>query len=470
MVPSSVIPGAGLVWVEAVMTVMDGRGVDRLVARCDRIKNLGESYERGLVIFNDMTETFDRLVQFDLGAPLYPAGRPFPVDVDGEKYYYFPSWYPSPLTRVKADLKHITDANSYEGFTCLVAGSRYDKDAPRIDRGRGGRLSYAWKAGTPPLDYKQQKELIASGRMNPGEGLLHLTDVDTGAEIEGHSGSVYWNEFRRRWIMIAQKNVGEVWYAEGDTPVGPWVYAKKIVSHDRYTFYWPGHFPFFDQEGGRLIYFGGTYTDMFSGSPEKTPRYNYNQIMYRLRLDDPRLLLPVPIYQVRTAEGRVRYVTREGVEAQNLWDRIEAIPFLALPPHRAREAFLPFFDDDQDGTCHDEARQQSAGIRPRPVFYALPAEPDTSDLTHTGAAKGARVNFIWEQQRSPAVVPLYEYRRGARGTRSYSADPDLKDATLRRSTRPICRVWRNPMSLLVLDRKAKPVPIAVAPSAGFPRR
>jgi hypothetical protein len=40
--------------------------------------------------------------------------------------------------------------------------------------------------------------------------------------------------------------------------------------------------PFFDQAGGRIIYFEGTYTDTFSGKPVITPRYNYNQLMYRL--------------------------------------------------------------------------------------------------------------------------------------------------------------------------------------------
>ena len=37
------------------------------------------------------------------------------------------------------------------------------------------------------------------------------------------------------------------------------------------------------------MYFEGTYTDAFSAAKSKTPRYNYNQVMYRLRLDDPRL-------------------------------------------------------------------------------------------------------------------------------------------------------------------------------------
>ncbi len=38
-----------------------------------------------------------------------------------------------------------------------------------------------------------------------------------------------------------------------------------------------------------MIYLEGTYTDSFTNAPEKTPRYTYNQVMYRLQLDDPRL-------------------------------------------------------------------------------------------------------------------------------------------------------------------------------------
>ncbi|MBP86631.1 MAG: hypothetical protein CMJ64_07945 [Planctomycetaceae bacterium] len=46
-----------------------------------------------------------------------------------------------------------------------------------------------------------------------------------------------------------------------------------------------------DKDGGRVIFFEGTYTNMFSGNNDQTPRYNYNQIMYKLDLSDPRLRL-----------------------------------------------------------------------------------------------------------------------------------------------------------------------------------
>ena len=83
--------------------------------------------------------------------------------------------------------------------------------------------------------------------------------------------------------------LGEVYYAEAPELTGPWLRAKKIVTHYKYSFYNPVQHPFIDQAGGRVIYFEGTYAETFSGNPVATPRYDYNQIMYRLDLSDPRL-------------------------------------------------------------------------------------------------------------------------------------------------------------------------------------
>ena len=85
------------------------------------------------------------------------------------------------------------------------------------------------------------------------------------------------------------ERTGSVCYAEAGAPVGPWNRAVKIVGHKDYNFYNVVQHSFFGRENGRIIYFEGTYTAAFSAAKEQTPRYDYNQIMYRLRLDDPRL-------------------------------------------------------------------------------------------------------------------------------------------------------------------------------------
>jgi hypothetical protein len=63
----------------------------------------------------------------------------------------------------------------------------------------------------------------------------------------------------------------------------------KIIHHDDYSFYNVVTHHFFNQQRGRVIYVEGTYVDSFSAAKAKTPHYNYNQVMYRVHLDDPRL-------------------------------------------------------------------------------------------------------------------------------------------------------------------------------------
>lgn len=45
---------------------------------------------------------------------------------------------------------------------------------------------------------------------------------------------------------------------------------------------------FFD-DGLPILTFEATFTEQFADSPVPVPRYDYNQVMYRLDLDDARL-------------------------------------------------------------------------------------------------------------------------------------------------------------------------------------
>ena len=56
--------------------------------------------------------------------------HPFRGDVEGQEYIYFPSPYPD--TRVKAIYGKVSDPFSCEAYTCLVAGTRYNKTAPKL--------------------------------------------------------------------------------------------------------------------------------------------------------------------------------------------------------------------------------------------------------------------------------------------------------------------------------------------------
>lgn len=313
------IPGEGMKWLFGLMTLADHSGHERLLARYYRMKGLDEVFETGLALFDDDVRVFRRLVEFPKDTKIGPDGRPFRVSVRGKDYYYFSSPYPLPCIRVKADWDEVQHIENYEAYTCYAPGK-----GSLPERDADGKLVCGWKQNSFPMTWEEQKKLIASGKLSTKEAMWQLRDIDTGEPIEASAG-VYWNAYRNRWIAILQKNVGAVYFAEGDTPVGPWVYAKKVMQHDNYTFYWPTQHPFFDQDGGRIIYFEGTYTDSFSSARTRTPRYNYNQLMYRLRLDDDRLRLPAPVYRLRGGEYRMR----DGVYD---WSKVESLDFFALPP------------------------------------------------------------------------------------------------------------------------------------------
>ena len=83
--------------------------------------------------------------------------------------------------------------------------------------------------------------------------------------------------------------LGTLWYAEADSPEGPWGSAVEILSHENYTFYNPRLHAELTPPESPILLFEGTYTAMFAEQPAKTPRYDYNQVLYRLDLDDNRL-------------------------------------------------------------------------------------------------------------------------------------------------------------------------------------
>ena len=293
------LPAPGVVWLGGIVVVPDtARQRDRMIAGYERRKGLVGLLERGIMAYDDTSETFKVIKTLPLdGKLLYPRGQPLHVKhADGAEYVYFA--HPYPLTRVRNHWDHVIEPTAYETFTCLKPGAKYDKANPALDRDAAGKLVYAWKRDTDAVGPAEQAELIKAGKIKPDEAWLQLKDVETGEPVMAHAGTVRWNAYRKRYVMIFTQiygkasNLGEVWYAEADAPEGPWTHARKVATHPTYSFYNPAHHAFFDQDGGRVIFFEGTYTAEFSGAPFPTPRYNYNQIMYRLDLSDPRLKMP----------------------------------------------------------------------------------------------------------------------------------------------------------------------------------
>lgn len=278
--------GPGVVWLDGVCVVPDASGRDHLIGHYSRREGLARQLAHGLAEFDPGAGKFETLVELPESTHLHPLGQATRIrSEDGVEYVYFANPYPS--VRVRATFEAVCDPRQYEGFAPTDAGTEAAGEPPAS--------GYSWQRGVEPLTTAEERKLIESGRLSARQAHWQTIDAATGERVLLHAGSVRWNAHRRRFVMIAVQHfgkpsfLGEVWYAEAARPEGPWTKGVRIVTHDKYSFYNPTHHDFFDEDGGRLIYFEGTYTHTFSGNPVPTPRYDYNQIMYRLDLDDPRL-------------------------------------------------------------------------------------------------------------------------------------------------------------------------------------
>jgi hypothetical protein len=273
----------GVIWIFALFTVPDAAGLEKLAGHYSRRQGLGGEFEQGIAVFDDATATFVPAKQLPLTETWRrPVGHPIVHDVAGVRWLLFGS--PNPNVRVPATLADALDPAKYEAFTCAKADGT-------PDLGADGKPAWRWQTALPPTGSKEERAWVEAGELAaPDARFLPADASDAAKRVTLHTGSVRWNAYRKKWVLLAGQiggtsHLGEVWYAEADAPTGPFTKAVKVASHGKQTFYNVSHHAFFDRDGGRTIHFEGTYTNEFSGNPYQTPRYNYNQVLYRLNLD-----------------------------------------------------------------------------------------------------------------------------------------------------------------------------------------
>jgi len=262
------------IWISG-LSVLD----DELYAFYAQMRSLGEKISSGYLRWDDRKERFEIVQTFD-------AKRDWRF-IDGHTVQH-EGWLLGnnpPNVRVRADAKSLLVAERYEAFTCLDA-------AGKVKRNLDGRPDYRWQRELPPITSTVESRLVQEGALKIEEA--HFLPLDEAAKPAVLvSGSVRWNAYRKRWVGIFGRKggkdslLGEIVYAESDAPNGPFRRVVKVCDHPNYTFYNPVHHAFLDRS--TAIYFEGTYTAEFSGNPDKTPLYNYNQLLYKLDLADPRL-------------------------------------------------------------------------------------------------------------------------------------------------------------------------------------
>ena len=243
--PIARMPGNGPTWLTGVVSLQDKTGTEHLVAFYRKITPPLKPYEAGLCVWSDASQSFEHLLTVWKESDDAPNPA---LLVDGH-----PTFWTDP-----------------QGVRWLLFGN----PLPRV------RL---------PATFEVWQDMSQWRNLQPQKTLKSAVD---GALIEPHSGSIAWNGYRHRWVSVFMQKFGKpsafgtLWYAESDLPTGPWGPAVEILSHDNYTFYNPRLHPEFTLPDEPVLLFEGTYTAEFADRPEPTPRYNYNQILYRLDLND----------------------------------------------------------------------------------------------------------------------------------------------------------------------------------------
>lgn len=397
--------------------------------------------------------TFDSKKPYDIAQVLAPYHNTFKVKENGKSWFYFTNPYPT--LRVPANESDLTDPGSYRVFTPLQAGSSWDPQSPSFKRDENNEVEWGWETLTPPVTDLREATLVENGSLAKSRGIHHLRDKQTGDSVDTLGGSVYWNPHRQKWVMMGTElrgstsNLGEVWYAEADSPLGPWVYAQKIITHDKHTFSTPTQHPFFDQSNGQVVYLQGTFSEDFQDKRIfRVSKYDDNQMMYRVDLSDTRLFMPTAVYRSRHSDGWHHYRTKQS--AQNPAQGASTIPFYALPTDRVLDGAKPVWEVEKEvnGVKVTELTTDSSkATSSSPVFYTPPNDQFDTD----------------------PIVPLHEYQKDGGQELIYRTEfqPTPDDFTQTSST-PVAFVWGSPRLDPPRNPAAKPVLDCVGSSAHCP--
>ena len=272
---------SGVVWISGVIRVGD-----EIVGYANRRKSLQQQLAHGFVRWNPSKKMFSDFQTLPEISWKHLDGHPVIVRDNGIDFVMFGNAIPN--FRVKADSKAIRFGSTFETYSCLLPNGDIDYDEKQAPIWR-------WRTDATPLDAEREADLIKTGRLTRAQSRYVLSEHATKRMVIPHRGSVCWNDFLKRWVLVftaiheTDSMLGELYITAGTTPTGPWSPCIRIATHPRYSFYNPVHHGWLDQQRGKVITIEGTYTISFSGNSVPTPHYEYNQLTYQVDLSDTRL-------------------------------------------------------------------------------------------------------------------------------------------------------------------------------------
>lgn len=504
----------GYVWFDWIMNFKVENGKEQLIAKYANVNYYFGNYERGIAVFNDEKQIFEDYKSIPEWLPEgHTCHHPFVGSQDDKELMYLTTNFS--YMRVQPTLESVANPNTYEAFTCLKQGTKFDANNPQLERDKDGKLIYAWKPDTDPVNYDQQEQLLRDGLIQPEEAWIQLTDINTGARLPNVGrGSVYWNDYRQKWILIT--GAMDTWYSEADTPIGPWVYARKVAEH-RSFLYNPTQQPIFDQNNGEDIFFEGTFTKFLS-EEERVPRYDYNQLTYKLSLSNKDVFLPEAVYKNNNGYGFLKNVDDK--------NSITEIGFYAMPADRKVVGMIPIYQSKEwqlslkgssplfygfpvdidtnlkflgtwevqiifapfENSFNMELKKENGNLvvitnkgkfkikNPRfendKIYLTLNHPEGTYELEatalngvlygtwtkddHHGTWKANELTKKWWAQHTNALMDLFEFKNKTNNKFYYSTN-SIPKAGYIKSDVPICKVWKNPSSQLLVDFETKVV-------------
>lgn len=239
------IAGDGPTWLSGYVSLIDVTGKQRLGATYSKIQPPLTEYEQGLCVWDDQAQAFQHFktlweqTEATPESPMAPSGHPV-------------------LWKDESDKQWVLFGDPFPTLKCPATFEAWSSPESWIK-----------------LDAQQTVTVKASTE-----------------SVKPHRGAIVWSEYRNKWVTVfAQEGgvssyLGEIWYAESSSPIGPWSNAIQIVTHNQYSFYNPKLHIDWVPDSSPILFFEGTYTHAFSKTKTPTPRYDYNQVLYRLDLDE----------------------------------------------------------------------------------------------------------------------------------------------------------------------------------------
>ena len=114
------------------------------------------------------------------------------------------------------------------------------------------------------------------------------------------------------------------------------------------------------KKNGEEIFFEGTFTKFLS-TEERVPRYDYNQLTYKLTLSNKDVFLPEAVYSHKNNYGFLKDIDDK--------NSITDVAFYAMPEDRKVDGMIPIYQSKK--------RQLSLKGK-QPLFYGFPINMDTN--------------------------------------------------------------------------------------------